>query len=395
MREKLLQKYADKLSHLNQKNNVRAFYPLTHCKRHIRLAYGKSLLNLASNDYLGVATNSDWQAEFLTNVAPKYQLGASSSRLLTGNFSIYERLESRMQGLFGRSCLLFNSGYHANIGIIPALCDDGTMILADKLVHASMIDGIRLSRAQCVRYAHQDFVQLERLLQKYQDDDRIHQIVIMTESIFSMDGDVTDLAMLVRLKNRYDKSMLYVDEAHAIGTHGMGGLGCGQDFGVLDEIDLVVGAFGKAMGSMGAYVICHQVLKKYLINVVRPLIFSTALPPINVAWTDFVVARIDKLGAERQRLADLSAKLIAHVKDLGLACGSKSHIVPIVLKENAKALAAAKLCQSHGLFALAIRPPTVAINQARLRLCLNATISDDEFEKLQKVLDIVAWQVQS
>lgn len=385
MNDKLLATYDAQLEQLKQQNNHRHFRQIAHQGQHIILPDGKKLLNLASNDYLGVAGNADWQQEFLATWQADLPFGSSSSRLLTGNFESFERLEWRLSQAFGRSCLLFNSGYHANVGIIPAICDGRTVILADKLVHASMIDGIRLSPAKCVRYQHQDFVQLARLVARYQDDEMIDKIIIMTESIFSMDGDITDLPALVALKQSHDKVMLYVDEAHAIGTHG-DGLGCAMAFGAAGQIDWLVGAFGKAIGSVGAFVICHQLMRDFLINKVRPLIFSTALPPINVAWTDFVFARLSTLDAPRQRLATLSAKLREHIGNLGLACPSSSHIVPIIVGQNERVLQLADELQQQGLFVLAVRPPTVPAGQARLRLCLNASIDDGEFAQLTNAL---------
>ena len=389
MNEHLLASYADAVALLKQQNNHRAFRQMHHQDRYIITPDNQKLLNLASNDYLGVATNHDWQQEFLATWQTDLPFGSSSSRLLTGNFESYERLEWRLSQAYGRSCLLFNSGYHANVGIIPAICDGRTMILADKLVHASMIDGIRLSAAKCVRYAHQDFAQLTRLVERYQDDDAIDKIIIMTESIFSMDGDITDLPVLVNLKKQHNKVMLYVDEAHAIGTHG-DGLGCAIKFAVAEQIDWLVGAFGKAIGSVGAFVICHDVMKDFLINKVRPLIFSTALPPINVAWTDFVMARLPSLAAQRQRLTMMAQDLIAYIRDLGWQCPSSSHIVPVIVGENTAVLQMAKNMQQQGLFVLAVRPPTVPVGQSRIRLCLNATISDDEFAKLKTVLSEMA-----
>ncbi len=382
MSERMLVQFAEHLDQLKQTDNYRSFRKLYHQGASIHLD-GQKLVNLASNDYLGVASDEHLQAQFLAAYQDYLPFGSSSSRLLTGNFAVYEMLEGRMGELFlGRACLLFNSGYHANVGILPAICDGRTLILADKLVHASIIDGMRLAAAngtKCVRYQHQNLTHLETLIQKYHDDMSIDRIVIVTESIFSMDGDVTDLPALVRLKATYPKLMLYIDEAHAIGVRGQQGLGCAEAFGCIDEIDLIVGAFGKAMASVGGYVICHQVIKDYLINTMRPLIFSTALPPMNVAWTAFVLDNIIGMTAERSKLQMRHKHLIGHIKSLGFECPSDSQIVPIILKDNARTMRATDELTKQGFFVLGVRPPTVPQNQSRLRVCLNSTISDDEF----------------
>ena len=382
MSERMLVQFAEHLDQLKQTENYRSFRKLYHQGASIHLD-GQKLVNLASNDYLGVASDEHLQAQFLAAYQDYLPFGSSSSRLLTGNFAVYEMLEGRMGELFlGRACLLFNSGYHANVGILPAICDGRTLILADKLVHASIIDGMRLAAAngtKCVRYQHQNLTHLETLIQKYHDDMSIDRIVIVTESIFSMDGDVTDLPALVRLKATYPKLILYIDEAHAIGVRGQQGLGCAEAFGCIDEIDLIVGAFGKAMASVGGYVICHQVIKDYLINTMRPLIFSTALPPMNVAWTAFVLDNIIGMTAERSKLQMRHKHLIGHIKSLGFECPSDSQIVPIILKDNARTMRATDELTKQGFFVLGVRPPTVPQNQSRLRVCLNSTISDDEF----------------
>ncbi|WP_286859834.1 8-amino-7-oxononanoate synthase, partial [Acinetobacter sp. UBA3461] len=289
---KHLEYFQQQLDDLKQQGQYRQFKQGISSQPYLQLN-GIEMLNLASNDYLGLAANLQLREEFfdLTPLAER-QMSASSSRLLTGNFPAYEQLETSMAQVFGRSVLLFNSGYHMNIGILPALADSKTIIIADKLVHASIIDGIRLSNASYVRYRHNDLEHLQQLLVKYQADDNIQRIIVVTESIFSMDGDETDLGALVALKQQFDKVMLYVDEAHAIGVRGERGLGCAEEYQVIDQIDLLVGTFGKALASVGGYLVCHPLIREYLINSMRPLIFSTAQPPICMAWTHFIFQKM-------------------------------------------------------------------------------------------------------
>lgn len=383
----ILQQYADKLERLKKENNFREFYPIIHDGKYIIREQGK-MLNLASNDYLGLAENVLLREEFF-DTYHDFAMSSSSSRLLTGNFAIYEQLESQFSQYVQRSVLLLNSGYHMNLGILPALCDDKTLILADKLIHASMIDGILLSKAKLVRYPHQDLVQLESLLTKYQDDNSYNKIIIVTESIFSMDGDETDLKKLVELKQKYAKVLLYVDDAHAIGVRGERGLGCAEQYHVMAEIDFLVGTFGKACASIGGYIICDKIIRQYLINFMRPLIFSTALPPINIAWTDFILNKIvnDKeIWQKRQYLNHMSQDLIQFIQQFNPRCPASSHIVPIILGDNETALLRAKQLQQAGYYIMAVRHPTVPKNQARLRLCLRADLTGDELAHLKHTL---------
>lgn len=230
---------------LEEHSNLRRLPRMVHDGRDV-IVNGKRMLNLSSNDYLGLASDRALREEFLRTLTPDTFLPtSSSSRLLTGNFTVYEELEAELARLFGtEAALMFNSGYHANTGILPAVSDAQTLILADKLVHASLIDGIRLSAAKCIRYRHNDLAQLERLLKEHHSAFR--QIIIVTESIFSMDGDQADLPALAELKRRYGNVLLYVDEAHAFGVRGRQGLGCAEESGCTGDIDFLVGTFGKA-----------------------------------------------------------------------------------------------------------------------------------------------------
>lgn len=343
---------------------------------------GLKLLNLSSNDYLGLAHDKTLKAAFFDSAEIRaLPLSSSSSRLLTGGFPVWRDLENLMAERFGReAALLFNSGYHANIGILPALADKQTLILADKLIHASLIDGIRLAGCDYVRYRHNDYAQLETLLEQRAADYRC--VIIVTESLFSMDGDTADLPRLVALKRRFDHVLLYLDEAHAIGAYGATGLGLAEAQGCLADIDILVGTFGKALASMGAYAVCDDLIKDYLVNHMRPLIFSTALPPLNVAWTHFLFQRLPEMAARRQRLADLSRRLRHAVADAFphelVNAPHNSHIIPCILGRNEAAVAQAENWQRQGYYCLPIRPPTVPQGSARVRLSLTADISDEE-----------------
>ncbi|MCR1837745.1 8-amino-7-oxononanoate synthase [Pasteurella caecimuris] len=369
--------FQKQLAYLKSMNQYRSIPYLTHHGRYIERD-NQRMLNMSSNDYLGLASNESLQRVFFQQYGKDLPtLTSSSSRLLTGNFPIYNDLEQLIARQFQReSCLLFNSGYHANLGILPALTTSKSLILADKLVHASIIDGIRLSQCKFFRYRHHDYDHLRQLLEK--NADKFDRTFIVTESVFSMDGDVADLVELVKLKKQFPNVYLYVDEAHAIGVYGEKGLGIAEQAGVIADIDLLIGTFGKALASMGAYVICDQVIKEILINQMRPLIFSTALPPLNVAWTYFLFEKLPQFQQKRQHLNELSAFLRNEVAHRTGNMPSSTCIVPYILGDNEETLARAYRLQQQGYYCLPIRPPTVPKGTSRIRLSLTADMTKEE-----------------
>ncbi|OOF40326.1 8-amino-7-oxononanoate synthase [Rodentibacter mrazii] len=369
--------FQKQLASLKSINQYRSVSYLTHYGRYIERD-NRRMLNMSSNDYLGLASNETLQRAFFQQYGKDLPaLTSSSSRLLTGNFPIYNDLEELISRQFQReNCLLFNSGYHANLGILPALTTSKSLILADKLVHASIIDGIRLSQCKFFRYRHHDYDHLRQLLEK--NADKFDRTFIVTESVFSMDGDVADLAELVKLKKQFPHVYLYVDEAHAIGVYGEKGLGIAEQAGVITDIDLLVGTFGKALASMGAYVICDQVIKEILINQMRPLIFSTALPPLNVAWTYFLFEKLPQFRQKRQHLNELSAFLRNEVARRTGNMPSSTCIVPYILGDNEATLMTAHRLQQQGYYCLPIRPPTVPKGTSRIRLSVTADMTKEE-----------------
>lgn len=382
----LYHSYAETLDELKRQGNYRFFKQIVRQGQQIQLS-GQSMLNLSANDYLALAQNQQLKKQFLAEHCLDAQhFTSSSSRLLTGNFAEYEQLEQQLSQAFGRTSLLFNSGYHMNVGILPALSDAKTLIISDELIHASMIDGIRLSKAQKQRYAHQDLEQLEQLLLAAQDNDAINKVIVVTESVYSMDGDISDLKALVALKKQYSKVMLYVDEAHAIGVYGNKGLGVAEQMQCIAEIDFLVGTFGKALASVGGYLLCDAVIREYLINKMRSLIFSTAQAPINMAWTSFMFTQMQSMQAQRQNLLQISQQLKQAVLDQGLPCPTDSHIVPIIYGENQIAVDKAQRMQEAGFYVLPIRPPTVVAGTARVRVCLHADLKWSQLEDLVAVL---------
>ena len=383
----VLEHYASQLDDLKKQGNLRQFTANIQMGRDIQIN-NRSMLNLSSNDYLGLAVDERIREEFfdLTPISEQ-RMSSSSSRLLTGNFPEYEQLEHTLSQLFeNRSVLLFNSGYHMNIGILPALCDSKTLILADKLVHASLIDGMRLSTAHYVRYRHNDLNHLDALLKKYQADQTFERIIIVTESIFSMDGDEADLAALVALKKQYSNVMLYVDEAHAIGVRGKQGLGIVEQAGVIQEVDFIVGTFGKALASVGGYLICDPIIRDFLINKMRPLIFSTAQPPICMAWSNFILQKAVKMHDQREYLKALSHSLNTQILAKNYDCPSSSQIVPVIVGDSIQTVALAHEMQKAGFYIMPVRPPTVPQGASRLRICLNTRIDQHDLDRLVSLL---------
>jgi 8-amino-7-oxononanoate synthase len=356
----------------------------------------KLYLNLAGNDYLGLAGNRELIREFYSGLASdacleQYGLGSGASRLMTGSHEQYRLLEDKLALLYARDkALVFNSGYQINIGLLPSLTQKGDLMLADKLCHASLIDGMRLSPAKVIRYPHLDYDRLEQLLKKHCDCGKRegskrardkNTIFIVTESIFSMDGDCADLSALVRLKERYG-AVLYLDEAHAVGVRGKFGLGLAEEQGLLDRIDLLVGTFGKAWAGQGAFVACSKTVYDYLVNTARSLIFTTSLPPVNIHWLNFILPKIKKMSADRERLVSLGDRLRNGLREQGLDTGGESQIIPVIIGDAAKSVAVADRLRQQGFWVNAVRAPTVPRGTARLRLSLTAAMRRDQLDTL-------------
>lgn len=371
---------------LKDKKNYRSLPSIIHNGKYI-IKDEWRMLNLSSNDYIGLANDVSLRERFLETITPETFLPtSSSSRLLTGNFTAYQELEQQLAEMFGtESALIFNSGYHANTGILPAICDTQTLILADKLVHASLIDGIRLSSAKCIRYRHNDLTQLQRLIEE--SHNAYNKIIIVTESIFSMDGDEADLAALVRLKKSYPNVLLYVDEAHAFGVRGTQGLGCAEEQNCINDIDFLVGTFGKAIASAGAYIVCRQIIREYLINKMRTFIFTTALPPVNIQWTSWILKHLPHFQSRREHLLQISRKLKDALINKGYACPTNSHIVPMIVGASKDAIFRAEELQRKGFYALPVRPPTVPEGTSRIRFSLTADITENEIKELIKTIN--------
>ncbi len=344
---------------------------------------GKQVLLLCSNNYLGLADHPK-VSEAAANAAMQFGAGAGASRLVSGTMAIHRRLEERLATFKGsESCLLFGSGYLANLGVIGALAGPGDTIFSDRLNHASIIDGCRASRAEIVVYRHLDAYHLERCLRDHSGDGRR---LIVTDSVFSMDGDVAPLAEIVRLARAYDARVV-VDEAHATGALGEGGRGAVAEAGLQRKVDVLVGTLGKALGSYGAYVCASKEMTAYLLNTARPLIFSTAPPPPSVAGA---LAALDLLEDDPTivaRLHEAARTLRKALATEGFAVAEGDmHIVPLVVGDSEDAVRLCEAALERGVFAQAIRPPTVPDGTSRLRLAAMASHTADELREAAKVL---------
>ena len=326
----------------------------------------KKLINLSSNNYLGFADNKQITEEFLEFAGDKYSFGSASARLLTGTLPVYKELEKLISDLFHKeSTLLFNSGYHANVGINSSLTSKGDVIFSDKLNHASIIDGMRLSESKFFRYPHNNMQALEKLL--IRERKNFKNAVIVSESVFSMDGDIADIQKLVELKEKYN-CMLILDEAHAFGVFGQNGLGVTETLGLTDKIDLIIGTFGKSIASMGAFATGNKPMIDYLINKARSFIFSTALPPVNIAFSKWII---------ENKLPYTFDKRMNMLK-IGQKAGSQSHIIPLIIGGNKEAVDICEILYNNGYFTLPIRPPTVPEGTSRIRISLTTEINEKE-----------------
>lgn len=350
---------------------------------------GKPVLVMCSNNYLGLADHPRVR-EAAADAARRWGVGSSGSRLISGNMTVHRRLESRIAEFKGTdAALLFGSGYLANSGIIPALSQAGEVIFSDELNHASIVDGCRLSRAETFIYDHNDLEHLAWGLRQA----RGRASLIVTDTVFSMDGDVAPLDGIVELAKNHDVRVM-VDEAHATGTTGPGGRGVAADLGLTSEVDVIVGTLGKALGSYGAYAACDTQMARYLVNTARSFIYSTApAPPVAAAAAEALEILIEqprRVQRLRQNAEFFRRELARHGFDVE---PEGSQIVPLVIGSPETALKMSQEALERGVFAQAIRPPTVPDGMSRIRAAVMASHKPDELTAAAKVLQKAAIAV--
>ena len=339
---------------------------------------GKQVLMLCSNNYLGLADHAALRSAAVMGVA--FGVGSGASRLVSGTMELHERLEARLALFKGtEKALLFNSGYAANTGIISALMGRGDAIFSDRLNHASIVDGALLSRAGFYRYPHRDMAALERLLQQKGGAGRR---LIVTDGVFSMDGDIAPLKEMVQLARSYD-ALLMVDDAHGTGVLGATGRGTGELLGAMDGIDIHMGTLGKGLGSFGAYAAASETICDYLVNKAHSFIFSTSLPPAVLAASIAAVDLVDsKQGEElRGRLRENVALFKERLAAAGFdTMGSETQIVPISVGPADATMEFSRQLLEEGVFVQGIRPPTVPAGSCRLRCTIMATHTPSDLE---------------
>ncbi|USG65418.1 8-amino-7-oxononanoate synthase [Brevibacillus ruminantium] len=353
---------------------------------------GKRLYNLSSNNYLGLSGDPRI-AQAASRAQEQWGAGATASRLVCGNHGCYRELEEDLAAWKGReAALVFANGYMANLGVISALMRRGDAVFSDRLNHASIVDGIILSRADHFRYRHNDLEHLEFLLKKH--DSPAQRKLIVTDAVFSMDGDAAPLHQLVELRNRYG-ALLMVDEAHSGGIRGPHGEGLCHEYGLHEQVDVIMGTFSKAFGVYGAYVCADRVLIEYLVNASRPLIYSTGLPPMVVAAAHEALRIVRSERERREKLRELSAWFRQQMHAWGLpSIPGESPIIPWLIGDNARALQTSSMLAERGISAVAIRPPTVPDGEARIRFSLMATHTRAELARALESIRAVAGEVQ-
>lgn len=373
--------FTEHLDNLRQEGNFRSISRIT----------ADNIIDFSTNDYLGLGSDEDLQARFFADPASlKVPMTSSASRLLAARQIEYDNLELALKILYSKrrgddtGALLFNSGYHANTGLIPAIARKDTYILADKLVHASIIDGIMLSKAPFTRFRHNDYNHLRELLTKYAP---LHKnILLIVESVYSMDGDRCDIETLLGLRREFPNVSLYVDEAHAFGVLGPHGRGLVAESSAPWEVDFTIGTFGKAAASMGAFAITDSHTRDYLLNTARSFIFSTALPPMQIAWTRFTLQALLHADERRRKLETLAVQLQKVLSRYSVIPIEVSHIQPLIIGDPKEAVELSDRLLFHGIKALPIRKPTVPAGTDRLRFSLSAAMSEQDINLLDKAL---------
>jgi glycine C-acetyltransferase len=384
----VIQSFYEELEELRMEGLYRQMRLVVGAQENRAILEGRETILLCSNNYLGLA-NHPLLKEAAIRAVERYGAGSGASRLVSGTMELHEALEDRIAAFKGtEAALVFNSGYAANTGIISAIAGRGDVIFSDRLNHASIVDGALLSRAKLVRYPHNDMATLRQLLSEAGTSGRK---LIVTDGVFSMDGDLAPLRELVALKGEFN-ALLMVDDAHATGVLGSTGRGSAEQCGIMEGIDIHMGTLGKALGSFGAYAAASREIIDYLTNKARSFIFSTSLPPAILAAGIAALDIVDSHeGFERRRkLADNTASFRNALRDAGFdTMGSETQIVPVFVGGTIKVMEFSQLLLDRGVFVQGIRPPTVPANSCRLRCTLMATHEESDLAQAVTALKSV------
>ena len=389
MAERLDDRLAPYLQELKRRGGDRTLAPGTPESAARIIRAGRRLVNFSSNDYLDLAHHPELISRS-REWTERWGAGSGASRLVTGTLEVHQAVEEKLARLKGtEAALIFNSGYQANAAVLPVLLDKGMLggepkVFTDRLIHASLHHGCGAARQ--IRFRHNDLVHLGSLLDKHAGPDS--RPFIITESVFSMDGDRAELAALCDLAERRG-AFLYVDEAHATGVLGPKGMGLSGH--VPGRIDLIMGTFSKALGGFGAYIACSAPMRDYLVNRCAGFIYSTALPPGVLGAMDAALDLVPGMDAERARLHAHADALREALARAGIsAAGSTTQIVPAVIGGTQAALAASRRLEEHGILGVAIRPPTVAEGTSRLRFAMTSAHTDEDIQALAALIPEIA-----
>lgn len=386
----MLNYYIEEIEKLNKLNLNRRMRLVESAQGPQIILEGRKVILFCSNNYLGLANSTQLKRAAIEGIK-KYGISSSASRLISGNMFLHEELEFRIAKFKKtESALLFNSGYQANIGVIPSLVKEGDLILSDELNHASIIDGCRLSKAKVIVYPHRDVNFVEKILKK----SKHHRKLIITDGIFSMDGDIAPLPDLISLKNKYD-FFLMVDEAHATGVIGENGRGVVDYFNLTDYVDIIMGTFSKALGSFGAYIATNKIIKDYLINKARSFIFTTSLPPSICASAikaiDIIEQRPQLIKKLHQNVEFIKSGLKELFPDIPQ---NKVPIIPLIIGEERITMKVCEDLLKEGIFIQGLRPPSVPSGTSRLRLTVMATHTQSHINKLISTLKDVIVKIR-
>jgi 8-amino-7-oxononanoate synthase len=375
--------FEQELIQLKKQHLFRHLTTIESCEGPRIVVKGKSMLLMCSNDYLGLAGHPALRTAAY-KAMERYGFGSGASRLVSGTSAIHQELEQKLARFKNtEAALVFNSGYAANTGIIPAVAGRGDVILSDSLNHASIIDGCRLSKAEVLVYRHRDLDHVEQFLKRSM---QARRRLIITDGVFSMDGDIAPLPGLVVLAEKYDAVMM-VDDAHATGVLGKTGKGTADHFGLSGRVPIQMGTLGKAFGSFGAYVAGSRDLIAVLVNRARSFLYSTALPPAVCAASLAAIDIVEKQPGLIARLWKNRERLVNGLQLLGISTGdSESPIVPLIIGDPARAVSAADKLVEGGMYVTAIRPPTVREGSARIRTTVTASHSNEDIDTVLDML---------
>ena len=346
---------------------------------------GKKMIMIGSNNYLGL-TNHPRVKEAAIEALRKYGSGCAGSRFLNGTLDIHVNLEKKLARFMRKeAALVFSTGFQTNLGVISAIAGKDDIILIDKMNHASIIDGCRLSFSEIKKYRHNDMEDLERLLQQYNDKGKL----IVVDGVFSMEGDIADLPNIVKLAREYGARIM-VDDAHGIGVLGRTGRGTAEHFGLEDEVDLIMGTYSKSLASIGGFIAASEEVIHYIKHFARALIFSASPPPASIASVSAAIDIIEEEPERRERLRRNTNKMLKGFKALGFDTGrSETPIIPLIVGDDQRAFLMAKMLHDKGIFANVAVSPAVPNGNALIRTSYMATHTDEQLDKVLQAFEEV------